>query len=248
MAEAAPGDVGLALVIAKRLVRASDGVDLDWDLIPVTDLDAIVLRLRQLLIGDRVVTDVRCRNQDCGSRIDFEFRISAYVAHHYPKSERLPLRKWSVEPVDAEPGWYRLSRVAADSTETMLALFRLPSGIDQLAVAGLPDAAEALARRCIRPADLPRRWRRRVEAAMEKIAPSLSADVQGQCPQCGGRIRVRFDARQYCLEELRNLAAFVYEDVDALAQRYHWSEDAILAMPNARRASYAELARHYRSA
>jgi hypothetical protein len=28
-----------------------------------------------------------------------------------------------------------------------------------------------------------------------------------------------------------------------LAQRYHWSERAILRMPNARRVSYAELAR-----
>ncbi len=52
-----------------------------------------------------------------------------------------------------------------------------------------------------------------------------------------------FAARWFCLTELRKRAAFVYQDVDVLARRYHWSERAILALPSARRAAYAELAR-----
>jgi hypothetical protein len=56
-------------------------------------------------------------------------------------------------------------------------------------------------------------------------------------------VTVHFDPRRFCLRELRDRARFVYDDVDVLARRYHWSERAILTLPAARRASYAELAR-----
>ncbi len=40
-----------------------------------------------------------------------------------------------------------------------------------------------------------------------------------------------FDARWFCLRELRQRATFIYQDVDILARRYHWSETEILALP-----------------
>ena len=78
---------------------------------------------------------------------------------------------------------------------------------------------------------------------MEAMAPSLSCDLQGLCPECASTVTVQFDARWYCLRELRERAAFIYQDVDILARRYHWSEMEILSMPHVRRAAYAELAR-----
>ena len=116
-----------------------------------------------------------------------------------------------------------------------------------MAAGNMPDSEHELARRCIRPGDLPLRMRRIVEAAMEAMAPPLCGDLAGTCPECGAGVTVFFDPRQFCLQELRNRAAFVYEDIDILAQRYCWSEHAILAMPNTRRASYAELARQSRN-
>ncbi|HZK82003.1 MAG TPA: hypothetical protein VFC46_13070, partial [Humisphaera sp.] len=78
---------------------------------------------------------------------------------------------------------------------------------------------------------------------MEAMAPSLSHDLQGVCPECGAEVTVYFDARKYCLRELRDRAAFVYQDIDVLARRYHWAESDILAMPRKRRMNYAEFAR-----
>jgi hypothetical protein len=52
-----------------------------------------------------------------------------------------------------------------------------------------------------------------------------------------------FDVQAFCLTELRNQAAFLYEDVHLLAQCYHWTEADILALPRHRRAHYAEFAR-----
>jgi hypothetical protein len=123
------------------------------------------------------------------------------------------------------------------------AAFRLPTVADQLAVAGERNGGDELVRRCIRPAGVSLRFRRLVEAAMERMAPSLSGDLQGTCPECGAEVVVYFDALQFCLRELRDRAAFVYQDIDLLARRYHWSETDILTMPYVRRTNYVELAR-----
>ena len=77
---------------------------------------------------------------------------------------------------------------------------------------------------------------------MAAMAPPLSSDLRGECPDCGAAITVAFEPRPYCLRELRDRARFVYADVDLLASRYHWAEDSILAMPNRRRQTYVELA------
>ncbi len=122
--------------------------------------------------------------------------------------------------------------------------FRLPSSADQMAVLGSPNAAAELARRCIRPAGIPARLRRRAEAAMEAMAPSLACDLEGKCPECQAQVSMYFDGRWFCLRELRDRAAFIYQDVDVLARRYHWSETEILRLPHTRRSAYAELARH----
>ena len=72
--------------------------------------------------------------------------------------------------------------------------------------------------------------------------------MQGQCPHCGAAIMALFQPRQYCLRELRERARFVYDDIDALAERYHWTEPAILRLPAARRSQYVERARQARAA
>lgn len=239
----------VALALAQRLGRIAEGTAVAWRELPVPDLDAFVLRLRQALIGDRITADVRCRAPNCGSRIDIAFSIAAYLGHHRPRSSPVRRRSWSLTPRDDEPGWYRLTvRSSPEGQPATELQFRLPTVGDQLAVANMPNGDQELARRCIRPAEPPRRLRRLVEAAMEAIAPSLAGNLEGVCPDCGARVALYFDARQFCLQELRNRAVFLYEDIDVLAQRYCWSERAILALPNTRRASYAELARQHGSA
>ncbi len=59
---------------------------------------------------------------------------------------------------------------------------------------------------------------------MQALAPDLASELQGRCPECGATVAVRFEPRRYCLTELRDRARFLFADVDALAQRYHWSE------------------------
>lgn len=237
LAEADIEDPTLALALARRLARAEP--EIDWAEFTISDLDVLILRLRQAVLGNRIVADTSCAAAECGSRIDISFEIEAYFEHHHPR--RAPWRRhgWTVEPCSDKAGWFQLS--ARDGSPS--AEFRLPSTADQLSVLGRTDAEAALARLCICPPELPSRLRAQVETAMAAMAPQLVSDLQGVCPDCGAVITARFEARRYCLQEMRDRACFVYDDIEALAQRYHWSERAILSLPNARRASYAELAR-----
>jgi len=238
--EAGGDDTALALALAERLAQTSAGTAPDWPGLAVTDLDTFILRLRQFVIGDLVRADIACRAPGCTERIDISFGIDQYLMHHQPSALR-PRGGWNVEPTD-ENGWFRLIDVRQGArTEPMI--FRVPTVGDQLALAGCADPAAELARRCLRPDGVPARLRRRAEASMERMAPALSGELRGACPQCGAEVTVNFEARQYCLRELRDRAAFIYQEVDLLARRYHWTESDILDLPHVRRMHYVELAR-----
>jgi hypothetical protein len=221
-----PGsDTGLALALVSHLTGGVEEQVIDWSHLTVTDLEVLLLRLRQMVFGDLVRTDVACPVVACGRRIDVSFRIEDYLDHHRPRRAR------GVE-VAEEPGWFRLR----DNDIT----FRLPSAADQAAIAGLAEPKRELIRRCIRPTPLSARWIERVERAMEALAPSLS-EIQGECLECHTVIDMHFDVQRFVLRELRDQAEFIYQDIHLLARYYHWPEEKILALPTHRRSRYADM-------
>jgi hypothetical protein len=231
----------VSLQLMQNIVRGRDGSVQDLAALSLHDLDALLLRLRQSLLGDRIETDATCPSLECGSRMDVSFEINEYLNHHCPL--RVPWKSRTYIAAASEADWFRLTR-RADGHET--AQFRLPTARDVLDLQHTDAALQQLSERCIRPTALRASERHAVEAAMEAIAPNLSSDLQGKCPECGNLIRVAYEPRSYCIAEFRQLARFVIEEVDLLAHRYHWSESEILAMPNRRRSAYAELARESR--
>jgi hypothetical protein len=228
-------EVGRAISLADRLA----GETLNAAALPVPDLDALLLRLRQLLISDRILSEADCPTPACGTRVDIGFSIHAYLAHHVPRSP--PLRVWRVTECSDAPGWFALHRQA--DPQDAVARFRLPTAGDELDAAIHSDGAARLASRCLQPAAMPAKVRRAAETAMAAMAPSLEDELAGTCPECGATVTTRFDPRRYVLSELRARAMTIAEELDVLATRYHWSERAILALPSERRFGYAELAR-----
>jgi hypothetical protein len=233
LAEGRPSDPALALALVRRIARADD--PMDWGMLPVHDIDTLIVRLRQAQIGDHVMTDIACTRPGCGQRVDMSFGLGDYLMHNRPRQPRG--RSWRAEPCADAAGWFQL---AGDAGAVP---FRLPTIGDQIEVAGAADASTALAARCIRTDALPVRLSRRIEAAMEALAPPLAGPLQGRCPECSATIEAWFDARTYCLTELCARTRFVFDDIHLLAERYHWSERAILRLPRTRRERYAERAR-----
>jgi hypothetical protein len=225
--EATALDTDLAFTLAQRITSLPNGEPVAWESLPVGDLEAFLLLLRRAAMGDAICAEARCSNIECGSRIDIAFGIGDYLRHHAPQMPR------GVEPSD-DPGWFELKPYG---------LFRPPTVGDQMAARRQARPRQALIAQCIRRSDLPAKAVRRIEGAMEQMAPALSGELEGVCPECGIGVTVLFDPQQYILTELRYQAAFIYEDVCLLARAYHWSEAEILALPAGRRLRYTEIAR-----
>jgi len=231
-AEGSKSDSELELAIVSRLAERLDDQNISWEEFTPTDVDALLLAIRQQILGETISGDSSCPAPACGARVDISFNVGQYLDHQRPSQPR------DIEAAD-EPGWYRLQGSPAT--------FRLPNAGDLLAIRSQPDPASELVRRCVRPPDQPARLLRRIERAMDQLAPSPTTDLKGTCPDCGHQFDLQFDPRAFALRELREQAAFIYEDVHSIAAHYGWSEAEILSLPHQRRVRYAELIREERA-
>ena len=203
------------LALAGSLVT---GVE-NWLELPAVDLAAAALLIRRVWIGNTIRTDARCRAPGCGELIDIAFAIDAYLEHHRPRSFR------GISECDT--GWFELAGVDVR--------FRIPAVADVLAG---PEIVE----RCVRPA-ASAGVVRRIERALEALAPSLAGELAGVCPVCGATVELRFEPIDYVLAELRDASTSLLGQVHELALAYHWSEPAILGLDRRRRHEYVELVR-----
>lgn len=224
-------DTHLAVALLSSIAVSPDGLGLEWNQLSLADLDTALLLTRRLLLGERIRADAVCPSKGCGASIEVSFYIRDYLAHHATRKPR------GVKP-DAEPGWFQFQNSEIS--------FRVPVVADRAAIASHPHPKKELIQRCVRPPDLKARQLRRVENSLEAIAPSLAGTLQGKCVECGAEVEIFFDPQQFTLRELRNQAAFIYEDIHLLALYYQWSEAEILALPRHRRMQYAEMIRQIR--
>jgi hypothetical protein len=217
--------VSLSIALLRRLGRGADGSEFDPADLSVTDLEALMLELRRSLYGDVIASRGRCSSDGCSTPIDVSFRISEYLAHH---GSRVPA---NVKRLEAEPDWFQLR-----GSEMK---FRLVTAGDLAAAMRSPRPELELAKRTMRSTT--QAGGSRVQKAMQALAPSLSGEIAGQCPECAATVSFWFDVQSYVQRELRYDAEFLCEDVHQLASHYHWSEEAILALPRWRRLQYVEM-------
>jgi hypothetical protein len=209
--------VARALVLAERLAGPGEWADLT-----VTDFESLMLAIRAQTQGNDITLGLAC--PACRARIEIAFRLSDYA------QDLAPRRPAGVSPDPERPGWFRLGE----------ARFRLPTVGDQAAVAGRPDAVKALTGRCVDPPATAARKRARIERAMAAMAPEVSRPIAGQCPECEGVVEAPLHLTRLVIGEIVRDAASLPEEVDLIAQAYHWAEADILALPRSRRRAYAE--------
>jgi hypothetical protein len=223
LAEAPSLDTKLAFELLSALARHPDGHPPDWDELSAGAFEALLMALRQRVFGDLVRAEARCPSSTCRATIDVSFSTADLL------ESRQPSRPRGVKPA-RRPGWYSLSG----------ATFRPVRAWDRAAAARVPDPERELIRRSVRPAGATRVLLDRVERAMVHLDPLVSREISGNCPMCAAPVRMYFDVQSFVLEELRQQAVFVFDDVHLLASRYRWTEERILAMPRSRRRRYAE--------
>ncbi|WP_068076533.1 hypothetical protein [Novosphingobium lentum] len=217
LCEATGSAVSRSLTLLSRLSDRSD-----WSALTVTDFEVLLLQLREQVIGD--VCDLGFSCPQCATRVEVSFRISDFLDGI--GSRRPP----GVEPVPGRSGWFRSEGVE----------FRLPTAGDQAAVEHSSDPLQALLERCIAPPLPPVRLRKRIERAMEALAPEVSRPLVGTCPGCDGTVSAPLHVARLVVSEFVRDAASLHDEVDLIARAYHWPEADILQLPRRRRRAYAE--------
>jgi hypothetical protein len=212
------------------LTRLATG-ELNWRELPAVELSALALLIRRAWLGDRIRAEALCPTGGCDEPIDVAFIVSEYLEHHRPRRPR-GLR-------ECEPGWFALGETGVR--------FRIPTIADVLDLVERPDS-ESLLDRCVQTAPVPPALARRLERALDALAPRLDGGLTGTCPNCARTVELRFEPISYVLEELREACAGLFSQIHDIAFAYHWPESTILALPRQRRRSYVAMIRQEEAA
>lgn len=210
----------------------------------VADRAFLLLKLRQLAFGDRVLAVLDC--PACDRPMDVAFtldQVPVEVGHPTGPVERFEL----LDP--------------AVAGERPAVQFRLPTGTDQEAVATLPGgvteerAVTMLLARCVlrlggveqideqAAAAIDPSTRREIEERMERLSPSVDLDLEVTCPECGNAFVRPFDCASLLLSEVQVRREELQREVHLLALHYHWPPSEILALTRERRRTYLALLR-----
>lgn len=197
--------------------------------LPVGRRDAELLRLRERLFGPRVVGTAAC--PACGERVELDFAVGEVRVADPPP----------VRPVAVEVDGFSL-------------LARLPTGGDLAEAAGAPGvggARRALLERCVvevhehgeprAAAELPDAVVRALGAGLAEADPQAEVRLALACPACEHRWEALFDIAAYLWSELEAWAERTLREVHALALAYGWREADVLALSPARRRRYLEM-------
>src|SRR5438094_7552737 len=130
--------------------------------------------------------------------MDVSFGVSEYLESQAPETPRGVRR---LKEADGEnrgsPLWFGFDKGGRSDIR-----FRPPTVGDLRAVAGGKSPEEALFARCVEaPGNVSAAMRRRIDAALGAVAPSLDSETEGTCPVCGARVVMGFASRAYVLQE-----------------------------------------------
>jgi hypothetical protein len=192
--------------------------------LPIGARDASILALRQAMFGDRIELSATC--PQCDARLDVVTTAAALLAieqgTNAPSYDvTIDGRRFSVRPINS---------------------------ID-LAVAGQILDAEAarieLARRCLVPAqgdELPLELDAAdvdaIAAVIAQIDPAGDPYATLHCAECACEWDAPIDIANVLAGEIEGAAEALLDEIHLLAQAYHWSESAILALGQDRRRAY----------
>jgi hypothetical protein len=197
----------------------------------IPDRDQALAALQLAELGRRVESTVTCAA--CAQPYDIDFDLAALI-----ESVRRDSASAEAAPALRErPGVYRMP--APDGRS-----FRLPSGVDERAVAALGpgDAPRALLRRCVVDGSIDADGD--VDAfgeTMRAVGPLIDVEVGAACAECGHAQSVRFDLQHYVLSTILDGGRQRAREVHQIAMAYRWSLAEILSLPRSRRRLYAEL-------
>ncbi|HLT35068.1 MAG TPA: hypothetical protein VK034_02260 [Enhygromyxa sp.] len=204
----------------------------------ICDRDRLLAAVYAASFGDRIESEIPCLQCDEGAEVNFS--LSALVASL--EVDDAARAEVGVRHGPDHDGVYQLD----DGTR-----FRLPTGVDQRAVFGQPpgQARVALLRRCLlgddrdgrTVSDLDEQTLARVEAAMERVGPTVDHTFSVGCQECGAEREVRFDIQHFLLRALDHERRYLVREIHYLAATYGWGLEPILGLSRDDRRAFVRL-------
>lgn len=192
----------------------------------VADRQYLMLRLAAMLDSEQMWLKVVCGH--CEALFDVDIRRCD-----------LPIKQ-------AGPGYPFAEVRIADN----LLVVRTATGMDQQCIVNLSEqeALKQLLQRCIlsvngaapEPGFINHLCESDIQAiddALDEVSPAIGNQLLVSCPECGREQQAELD--HYALSSVNE--HFFYDEIHSLASHYHWSEAAILDLPQSRRQIYLNL-------
>ena len=214
----------------------------------IEDRQFLLLKIRSMTFGDKVIATINCPNETCKEKIDIDFDISDIAFDYKSRPDHLHTFELSAYALET-------SGLPADEKTIVI---RLPNGGDQESIVSIAEQNEAkaystLLHRCIRAiggshnpdqkliSQLSSLARREIESKLMEVSQDMELSMATGCPICDIKFTVPFDIQDFFLGELKISRHQLYKEVHYLAYHYHWSEKEIMSMSRNKRRQYIEL-------
>jgi hypothetical protein len=189
----------------------------------------LLLQLLQRLAGPRLPLRAACPH--CGEAASFDAELPLLLQALPEASEAgehvLEAQGWSLRFRLPAPHEIGADTAADDFVATLLARCVLQAEHD-----GRPATIDALTPPVLEA----------LSARMDALDPGAHLAFDLQCPACAAAWSSSFDPGRALWPWLQTAAERVLLAIDALASRYGWTEDEVLALTPTRRNAYLQLA------
>ena len=226
---------------ALALLGPLGGCDADR---PLGQRDARLLGLYRDLRGPVLEALATC--PDCGTTLEVQLPIADLVDSYGD------LAVGYADPIAGRPDPHGPAEQHKADLGSVLVTLRCPTSADLLAVASEAEAAAAraaLVDRCVlairRPdgsaCPLDDDEVSRLGTVIEHIDPLVDVRVDIACAECSHAWSALLDVPEMVWAQVQGVARRLLSEIDALAQRYGWSEAEILNLSDQRRRTYLDL-------
>jgi hypothetical protein len=190
--------------------------------------DALLMRLREQLFGDRVHSVAAC--PACATALELNFALGEVRAEPPGDPTRL---------LTVRRGAFRL-RVRPPTAEDLVALERSGT-VTRLHLLERCVLGATCDGRTVAPSELPDEVVVAVAERLARADPQADVQLALACPGCGHGWSAAFDVVTFLWRELDVWARRLLYEVHTLAKAYGWREHEILTLSPERRALYLEL-------